>query len=208
MNVNVNVDRHKSSLTIIIAKNMKLKILCILLLTDKILGRLKGVPTILSPDLLHAIASMGHGDEIVLADANFPAASTASEGAILIDASGHGIPDLLEAILQFFPLDTFVLNPVVLMDLVNSDKKKDMKVPIWDKYQKICNIAEERHICMYKMERFKFYQQAKSAYAIVATGESALYANIILMKGIVVDKAKEKNEDFRFKEIFYDLPSF
>ena len=73
MNVNVNVDRHKSSLTIIITKNMKLKILCILLLTDKILGRLKGVPTILSPDLLHAIASMGHGDEIVLADANFPA---------------------------------------------------------------------------------------------------------------------------------------
>ena len=205
--MNVNVDRHKSSLTIIIAKNMKLKILCILLLTDKILGRLKGVPTILSPDLLHAIASMGHGDEIVLADANFPAASTASEGAILIDASGHGIPDLLEAILQFFPLDTFVLNPVVLMDLVNSDKKKDMKVPIWDEYQKICNKAEERHICMYKMERFKFYQRAKSAYAIVATGESALYANIILMKGIVVDKAKEKNEDLRFKEIFYDLPS-
>ena len=73
MNVHVNVDRHKSSLNIIIAKNMKLKILCILLLTDKILGRLKGVPTILSPDLLHAIASMGHGDEIVLADANFPA---------------------------------------------------------------------------------------------------------------------------------------
>ena len=205
MNVNVNVDRHKSSLTIIITKNMKLKILCILLLTDKILGRLKGVPTILSPDLLHAIASMGHGDEIVLADANFPAASTASEGAILIDASGHGIPDLLEAILQFFPLDTFVLNPVVLMDLVNSDKKKDMKVPIWDEYQKICNKAEDRHINMYKMERFRFYQRAKSAYAIVATGESALYANIILMKGIVVDK--EKNEDLRFKEIFYDLPS-
>ena len=205
MNVNVNVDRHKSSLTIILAKNMKLKILCILLLTDKILGRLKGVPTILSPDLLHAIASMGHGDEIVLADANFPAASTASEGAILIDASGHGIPDLLEAILQFFPLDTFVLNPVVLMDLVSSDKEKDMKVPIWDEYQKICNKAEDRHIDMYKMERFKFYERAKSAFAIVATGESALYANIILMKGIVVDK--EKNEDLRFKEIFYDLPS-
>ena len=90
------------------------------------MGRLKGVPKILSPDLLHAIASMGHGDEIVLADANFPAASTASEGARLIDASGHGIPDLLEAILQFFPLDTFVSNPVVLMDLVNSDKKKGM----------------------------------------------------------------------------------
>ena len=152
--MNVNVDRHKSSLNIIIAKNMKLKILCILLLTDKILGRLKGVPTILSPDLLHAIASMGHGDEIVLADANFPAASTASEGSKLIDASGHGIPDLLEAILQFFPLDTFVSNPVVLMDLENSDKKKGMKVPIWDEYQKICNKAEDRHICMYKMERF------------------------------------------------------
>ena len=79
---------------------------------------------------------------------------------------------------------------------------------VWDEYQKICNKAEDRHIDMYKMERFEFYERAKSAYAIVATGESALYANIILMKGIVVDKAKEKNEDLRFKEIFYDLPSF
>ena len=76
---------------------------------------------------------------------------------------------------------------------------------VWDEYQKICNKAEDRHIDMYKMERFEFYERAKSAYAIVATGESALYANIILMKGIVVDK--EKNEDLRFKEIFNDLPS-
>ena len=65
------------------------------------MGRLKGVPKILSPDLLHAIASMGHGDEIVLADANFPAASTASEGAKLIDASGHGIPELLEVCIHY-----------------------------------------------------------------------------------------------------------
>merc|ERR1711910_255547 len=130
----------------------------------KKMGRLKGIPKILSPDLLHAIASMGNGDEIVLADANFPAASCCTEGPKLIDASGHGIPELLEAILKFFPLDTYVFNPVVLMDLVNSDKKKDMEVAVWPKYQKICDEAEGRHIDMYKMERFEFYERAKSAY--------------------------------------------
>merc|ERR1711862_843199 len=134
--------------------NLKLKFL------KKTMGRLKGIPKILSPELLHAIASMGHGDEIVLADSNFPAASCCTEGPKLIDASGHGIPELLEAILKFFPLDTYVFNPVVLMDLVNSDKKKDMKVTVWDEYQKICNKAEDRHIDMYKMERFEFYERA------------------------------------------------
>merc|ERR1712110_480129 len=110
---------------------------------------------ILSPDLLHAIASMGHGDEIVLADSNFPAASCCTEGPKLIDASGLHIPELLEAILKFFPLDTYVFNPVVLMDLVNSDKKKgDMEAvtTIWPKYQKICDEAEGRSIAMYKEE--------------------------------------------------------
>merc|ERR1711973_173339 len=152
------------------------------------MGRLKGIPKILSPDLLHAIASMGHGDEIVLADANFPAASCCVEGPKLIDASGHGIPELLEAILKFFPLDTYVFNPVVLMDLVNSDKNKgdlEAVTTIWPKYQKICDEAEGRSIAMYKEERFEFYNRAKTAFAIVATGESAAYGNIILKKGVV-----------------------
>ena len=74
---------------------------------------------------------------------------------------------------------------------------------VWDEYQKICNKAEDRHIDMYKMERFEFYERAKSAYAIVATGESAQYANIILMKGVVVDK--EKNEDWDYVKIIYFL---
>ena len=74
-------------------------------------------------------------------------------GPKLIDASGLDIPELLEAILKFFPLDTYVFNPVVLMDLVNSDKKKDMEVAIWPKYQKICDEAEGRSIVMYKEER-------------------------------------------------------
>ena len=149
------------------------------------MGRLKGIPKILSPELLHTIASMGHGDEIVLADSNFPAASCCTEGPKLIDASGLDIPELLEAILKFFPLDTYVFNPVVLMDLVNSDKKKDMEVAIWPKYQKICDEAEGRSIVMYKEERFEFYNRAKTTFAIVATGESAAYGTIILKKGIV-----------------------
>ena len=83
------------------------------------MGRLKGIPKILSPELLHTIASMGHGDAIVLADSNFPAASCCTEGPKLIDASGLDIPELLEAILKFFPLDTYVFNLVVLLNLVN-----------------------------------------------------------------------------------------
>jgi L-fucose mutarotase len=106
----------------------------------------------------------------------------------LIDASGHGISPLLEAILQYFPLDTYVFNPALLMDLVNSDKQKKMEVPVWAEYQKLCDAAEGREIVFNKLERFEFYERAKGAFAIVATGETTPYGNIILKKGVVMDQ--------------------
>lgn len=149
---------------------------------------LKGIPSILSPDLLHALASMGHGDKIVIADANFPSASICNgeESPRLVRADGHSIPHLLEAILKLMPLDTYVFSPVWLMDLVNRDKNSGMgEPPVWSAYQQIINQAENREISVNKIERFEFYKQAKESFAVVHTGETALYGNIILQKGVI-----------------------
>ncbi|MCJ7840753.1 L-fucose mutarotase [Lederbergia sp. NSJ-179] len=138
---------------------------------------LKGIPAILSPDLMKVLMEMGHGDEIVLADGNFPAASHAQH---LLRCDGHGIPELLEAILKFFPLDTYVEHPVTLMDVVEGEQ---LQPTIWKKYERF--IQKEESIQMEYLERFSFYERAKKAYAIVATGETAQYANIILKKGVL-----------------------
>jgi L-fucose mutarotase len=138
---------------------------------------LKGIPPILSPELLKTLMEMGHGDEIVLADGNFPAASCARR---LIRADGHGVPELLDAVLGLMPLDQYVPSPVGLMQVVPGDPT----VPtIWDKYKRIVAKHEDASIEM--IERFAFYERAREAYAIVATGEKATYANVILKKGVV-----------------------
>ncbi|KAG8552546.1 hypothetical protein GDO81_004572 [Engystomops pustulosus] len=98
---------------------------------------LKGVPSVLSPELLYVLARMGHGDEIVLADANFPVSSISRSGPELVRADGLGIPRLLEAILQLLPLDTYVPSPAAVMDLVDNDKVKGLKTPVWDEYQSL-----------------------------------------------------------------------
>ena len=140
---------------------------------------LKGIPSILPPDLLKILMEMGHGDEIVIADGNFPATSHAQR---LVRCDGQGVPPLLEAILQLFPLDSFVKHPVALMAVVPGDKY----VPeIWPVYKKIVKKYEPRLGDFDMIERHAFYERAKKAYAIVATGEAALYANIILKKGVV-----------------------
>ncbi|XP_072026123.1 fucose mutarotase-like [Amphiura filiformis] len=146
---------------------------------------LKGVPSILSPDLLHVLACMGHGDEIVLADDNFPSASVASCGPRHIRADGHKIPQLLEAILKLLPLDQYVDAPAFVMELVPSDKAKNLATPVWQTYQKLLNEAEGKQVKVDQIERFAFYERAKKAYAVVATGENALYGNIILKKGVI-----------------------
>jgi len=141
---------------------------------------LKNIPKILSPDLLKIIMEMGHGDEIVIADGNFPSASFAQR---LVRLDGHAIPDILEAILRLFPLDTYVERPVGLMAVMPGDPYKPV---IWEEYKKIIQGSKEPFKEFENIERFAFYERAKKAYAVIATGESALYANIILKKGVVV----------------------
>lgn len=140
---------------------------------------LYGIPEIITPDLLKVMMEMGHGDEIVLADANFPAASHTSR---LIRCDGHAIPLLLDAILHMFPLDKYVERPVAIMQIVPGDL---VETPIWDKYMSIIEQRTGFSQPLEKIERFEFYERTKRAYAVIATGEKALYANIILKKGVI-----------------------
>lgn len=138
---------------------------------------LKNIPPVLSPELLKILMEMGHGDELVIADGNFPAASVARR---LVRADGHGVPALLDAILTLFPLDTYVDFPAALMD--NGDPTAPPA--IWQEYHRIIREREgDKNLDL--VERFAFYERAKNAYAVVATGETAIYANIILKKGVV-----------------------
>jgi L-fucose mutarotase len=138
---------------------------------------LKNVPKVLSPELLKILCEMGHGDEIVIADGNFPSASIARR---LVRADGHGVPELLRAVMRFFPVDTYADPNVVLMEAAKGD------VPaIWDEYAAILKDAEGERVKTGAIERFAFYERAKTAYAVIATGENALYANIILKKGVI-----------------------
>jgi len=142
---------------------------------------LKGIPSILSPDMLKILMEMGHGDEIILADGNFPAASNAQR---LLRCDGHGVPELLDAILKFYPLDTFVQKPVSLMAVVPGDNY----IPeIWEEYKKVIQRYDERTMDFEYVERFQFYESTRKAYAVIATSECARYANIILKKGIIGD---------------------
>jgi L-fucose mutarotase len=140
---------------------------------------LKNIPPILSPELMKVLMEMGHGDEIVLADGNFPAASVAQR---LIRCDGHGVPELLEAVLRLLPLDRYVDRPVALMSVVPGDKTQPT---IWEQYRAILQASGEPFSDFEFVERFAFYERAKRAYAVVATSEKALYANIILKKGVL-----------------------
>ena len=141
---------------------------------------LKGIPAILPPELLKILMEMGHGDEIVLADGNFPSASIAQR---LVRCDGHGVPALLDAVLKLLPLDSYAQAQIALMQVVPGDT---VETPIWDVFKGIIIKHEPKNNKIENIERFAFYERAKKAYAVVATGEKALYANIILKKGVVV----------------------
>lgn len=138
---------------------------------------LKGIPPLLSPDLLHALASMGHGDELVLADANFPAATHARR---LIHLPGSSAPDVLQAILALLPLDDFVAQSAWTMQVVGDPAARPPVVAEFDAVLRAhgCRSAAA-------LERFDFYHRASAAFAIVATGETRIYGNILLKKGVV-----------------------
>jgi len=144
---------------------------------------LKGISPILSPELLKVLCEMGHSDTIVIADGNFPA-ETMGKDAIVIRMDGHGVPEILEAVLKVFPLDQYVDKPVSLMERVPGDTAD---ISIWKTYEEIIAKEEERGSALIQtLERFEFYEQAKRAYAVIATSERSQYANILLQKGCVL----------------------
>ena len=142
---------------------------------------LKHIPAILSPELLKVLCEMGHGDEIILADGNFPAESI-GKNAIVVRADGHGTVELLKAILEYFPLDQYVEKPVALMEVVPGDP---CRPTIWQDYRDALQESGNRPDQIEMIERFAFYERARHAYAVIATGESAIYAYVLLKKGVV-----------------------
>lgn len=140
---------------------------------------LKGISKILSPELLKILCEMGHGDEIVIADANFP---SENYGKRVVRADGVSGTKMLDAILSVFPLDTYSEPNMILMQLMDCDKGKINPI-IWEEYKKIAK--KECHAKIGNIDRFDFYDRARDAYAVVATGEEAVYANIILKKGVI-----------------------
>lgn len=146
---------------------------------------LKNIPAILSPELLKVLSEMGHSDRICIGDGNFPGSSMAkAEGAIFLRADGHGIPEILDAILQVMPLDAYVETPAMLMEKMECDK--DLVIPVWDEYKEIIAKHDDRGAAAVgAYERFAFYEEAKKCYCILQTGETAIYANIILQKGVI-----------------------
>lgn len=139
---------------------------------------LKGISKTISPELLKILAEMGHGDEIVIGDANFPAVNY---GKRVVRADGIGGAELLSAVLKLIPLDTYADENLILMEVVKGD---DVFPAIWEDYERVSAEIEPNTRIGY-MERFAFYERAKNAFAVVASGEEQIYANIILKKGVI-----------------------
>ncbi len=138
---------------------------------------LKNIPSNLSPQLLKILYEMGHGDELIIADGNFPSASL---GKKIIRYDASDIPELLMSILKLYPLDQYVNKPVGLMNCPEIIKPK-----IWEKYKEIIRKETKEEAKIEFIDRFEFYERAKKVYVIIATKEKTLYANILLTKGII-----------------------
>jgi L-fucose mutarotase len=141
---------------------------------------LKGISKKISPELLKILCEMGHGDEIVIADANFPSETF---GKRVIRADGIKGTEMLDAVLSLFPLDTYSDPNMILMQLMDCDVGK-INPTIWEEYKDIAN-KHDKNVRVGNIDRFDFYDRAKDAYAVIATGEQAVYANIILKKGVI-----------------------
>ena len=144
---------------------------------------LKGIPSIITPEFLKILDEMGHGDVLVIGDANFPATSIAKAGKeVNIRCDGYGASAILDAVLSLIPLDTFVEKPVTIMDKMNMHK--DLDCPIWREFSSIVEKYDDRgKDAIQFIDRFSFYEESKKAYAVVSTGEKALYACIMIQKG-------------------------
>lgn len=140
---------------------------------------LRNIPPILSPDILHCLRAMGHGDEIVIADANFPAYSM---GCDVHRLDGITATQVLKAVLTLMPLDSFVPDPAHTMQVVGDPEA----VPeIVREFQGIIDTTADHPAPIATLERFAFYERARTCFAVIQTGESRLYGNIILKKGVI-----------------------
>ena len=146
---------------------------------------LLNVPSILPPALLTVLSEMGHGVRLCIGDRNSPGPSMAkAKNAVFLRGDGHGVPALLDAILSVIALDAYVEQPVLLMETMDCDK--DLEIPIWDEYKSIIASHDARGAAAVgHVERFAFYEEAKNCYCILQSGESAIYANVILQKGVI-----------------------
>lgn len=138
---------------------------------------LKGLPKILSPQLLKVLCEMGHGDELVIADANFPSETC---GQRVVRADGISGEAILDAIMKVIPLDTYATENYMLMSTTNGDPTPE----IWARYDNIID-RNDNNARKAFLERQAFYDRSKKAYVVIATGETAIYANIILKKGVI-----------------------
>jgi L-fucose mutarotase len=139
---------------------------------------LKGIDPLLSPDLLHILASMGHGDEIVLVDALYPAVTNAQR---LVRLPGSALPGAARAVLSILPLDTFIDQPMATMAMVDTP---EVVPEVQQEVLSLAIAAEGREIGMEQVERFAFYERSRRAFAIVQTGELRPYGNVIFTKGV------------------------
>lgn len=142
---------------------------------------LKGIDPVLTPELLHVLASMGHGDELVLVDRNFPAVSV---GRRVVRLDGCDLPRAARAILGLFPVDTFIERPVAAMQMVDTpDVVPDVQQDVFA----LVDEAEGRQVAVERVERFAFYERARRAFAVVTTTEDRPYGCVVLTKGVVFD---------------------
>jgi len=140
---------------------------------------LRNIDPVLSPELLFALASMGHGDELVIADANYPGTSS---GPTCIRADGLSASVVLEAVLSLMPIDTFVQDPAIAMKDVGNPEVIPEAVL---EFQSIIDRCADNPVTITSLERFQFYERASAAFVIVQTGERRLYGNLILKKGVI-----------------------
>ena len=146
---------------------------------------LKGIPKVLTPEMLKILCEMGHDDEIVIADAHFPAEAM---GKRVIQYPCISAPEMVEAIVKVMPLDTYVKAPIMVMSLVQSDIDKGMPIPtMWEEVRARSSEIEGFEVQLGEYERCEFYEHAKKAYAIIQTGEERQYGNFMLRKGVVLN---------------------
>ena len=139
---------------------------------------LKGIPELIGPELLAVLQAMGHGDEIAIVDANYPAASA---GPTLVRLDGHAATAVLDSVLTLLPLDSFLEEPALLMQVVGDPARRE---PVMAEFSAI--VARHEPVArLGSLERFAFYARVRAAFAVVQTGERRLYGNIILAKGVL-----------------------